>query len=438
MPELTAEQKAKREQLKTLVGPLVAEIVTEQFAKLREELRGGNGGTHRIDDLVSDAGQDAPPRGKWGRDGKFHIDPTERRGLAAAQFIRCLAASKMLGINPVEFARQAYGEASRPFKALSDARQISLEEMLGKLGQKAALGAQGGAAGGFLLPEELAQEVIEFLRPASAVRTLNPVIMPMDVGTLRVPKLATGASAAYVGENVSVATAQPVFGQVVLTAKKLAALVPISNDLIRRGGPQVDTLIRDDLVAAIAQRSDLAFIRGDGTSGQPKGLLNWVLSAEQVVSQATFTSATTVADLGKAIQALADANVRFIRPGWVMSNRTWRWLYTLLSTTNQFIFRDEMNEGTIFGFPFARTAQIPNNLTPGTASELYFVDFADVVIGETTGILIDVSTEAAYYDGAQVQPTFSLDQMVVRAIVEHDLGLRHNESVAMLTQVLWN
>ncbi len=459
--ELSQGQKEALEILWANFGGRVGTMIEEQFDKLLEKKAAGR--TNRMAQLLGGGnGSDVEdPNARITPAVVGSLPPPERGyklGTDIGRFVRALAIARADKEKPLEVARRMFGKDARyPSERVIGAFQRSDE--LKDQAQKAALGAQGGAIGGFLLPEELAAEVIEFLRPASAVRMLSPVTMPMDVGTLRVPKLATGASAAYVGENINIATAQPVFGQVVLSAKKLAALVPLANDLIRRGGPQVDALIRDDLVAAIAQRSDLAFIRGDGTSGQPKGLLNWALSAEQVVSNATVNAVNVVTDLGKIIQALADANVRFVRPGWLFSNRTWRYLFTLLSTTNQFIFRDEMiprlpgpqglisipgisdvlvMQGTLFGFPYARTAQIPNNLAPGTGSEIYLVDFADMVIGETTGILVDVSTEAAYFDGAQVQATFSLDQMVVRALVEHDVGMRHNESVAMLQQVLWN
>lgn len=431
MAELTAEQKALQEKLKVLVSPLVADIVDEKMKKFAE----GNG-TNRIRSLLGDDPDHPAAVQMDGPNalGQYRARRGEKRGLDAARFMWAIAASKMTGRSAMEIAASKFGAEHRVTQQLKGAQEAAAQ----LYGTKAPLAAQSGVGGGFLLPEPLAAEVIEFLRPASAVRQLEPVIMPMDAGTLRIPKLATGSAAAYVGENVNMANAQPVFGQVIPTAKKLAALIPISNDLIRRGGPGVDTLLRDDLVAAIAQRSDLAFIRGDGTQAQPKGLLNWILAAENIVSNATVNTANVIADLGKLIQALADANVRFIRPGWIMSNRTWRYLYTLLTTVGAFIFRDEMNNGTLFGMPFARTSQIPNNLAPGgTGSELYLADFADVVIGESTGILIDVSTEAAYFDGANVQAAFSQDQMVLRALIEHDLVMRHNESVAELSQVIW-
>ena len=75
-----------------------------------------------------------------------------------------------------------------------------------------------------------------------------------------VPKIASGTGANYVGENTNATPTEPTFGQVQLTARKLVALCPISNDLIRYSSPQADTLVRDDLVSGIATAEDAAFI----------------------------------------------------------------------------------------------------------------------------------------------------------------------------------
>ena len=87
--------------------------------------------------------------------------------------------------------------------------------------------------------------------------------------------------------------------------------------------------------------------------------------------------------------------------------------------------------------PFKVTSQIPRNLGGGTETEMYFCDFADVIIGETTSILVDVSDVAAYHDGSNVVASFSLDQTVIRAIIEVDLGVRHAESVLILDTLKW-
>lgn len=384
------------------VAPVVRDLAEERYAKLREAAKG-----NRIAEFFGDPPNPAPAK-----------DSTKGHTVARMLIAYAAAVGQKRGLDyAAEIAKKTWGAESAEAKALA---------------------AQDAAGGGFLIRDELAGEIIEFLRPASAVRQLNPVTAPMDAGTSRLPKITGGSSAVYISENQNLVATQPAFGIVQPVAKKLGGLVPISNDLIRRVSGTVQTTVRDDLVAGIAQKSDAAFIRSVGAGGEPKGLRFWPVAGNIIAANGTVNTANTIKDLGKLIQALATANVRFIRPGWLFSHRTWVYLFTLLDANSNFVFRDEMKGGTLFGYPFARTSQIPNNLGGGTnESEVYLADFADVVIAEATQILIDVSTEAAYFDGAATASAFSLDQTLIRAIVEHDLVMRHDESVAILTTVLW-
>ncbi len=125
-------------------------------------------------------------------------------------------------------------------------------------------------------------------------------------------------------------------------------------------------------------------------------------------------------------------------PGWIMSPRSFIYLLGLRDTQGNKAF-PEMASGTLKGYPFATTTAIPNNLavTGTNESEIYFCDFADVLVCEVPGLLISVSSEAAYYDGSAVVSAFSRDQTVIRVIAQHDLVMRHTESVAVLSDVDW-
>lgn len=300
-----------------------------------------------------------------------------------------------------------------------------------------ALSSSDPSAGGFLLSEETSTDLIEVLRPMGAVTSLSPRFVSLDSGLLQIPKVTTGSSGGWIGENTNAPATQPVFGQAVLVAKKYSSLVPISNDLIRRSSTAAEEFIRDDLTADIASATDLEYIRGDGTAGTPEGLRNLAASGNVVAANGTVNLANVTIDLGKALQGLMDNNVKMIRPGWIFNARQWRYLYTVQTTTGAYAFKPEMDQNTLFGFPFRITSQIPNTLGGGTESEVYFADFADIVIGQGTNILIDASTEAAYHDGSNVVAAFSLDQMVIRAIIETDIITRHAESIFVLTTVKW-
>jgi HK97 family phage major capsid protein len=212
----------------------------------------------------------------------------------------------------------------------------------------------------------------------------------------------------------------------------------MSNDLLRRNTHGADTIVRDDMVAGIGSTSDAAFIRAIGSQYTPKGLRYWCPSANVIPANGTVNLANVTVDLGKLWLALANANVRFLRPGFIMAPRTYMYLANVRDGNGNFAFRDELLRGRLMTYPFKFTTNVPVNLGGGTnESELYLTDFADVVIGETETLEITSSQEAAYHDGSNVVAAFSLDQTVVRAIIEHDLVMRHAESIAVLSAVTW-
>lgn len=301
-----------------------------------------------------------------------------------------------------------------------------------------ALQSDEGSTGGYLVPEEYSDQLIEYLRPFSVVRRMNPVILPMETGTMSMPAVTGGASAEYIGEGSNIGKSQQTFGQVKLTWKKLACLVPISNDLIRFSSPKADEVVRNDLVGAMAQREDAAFIRDDGTNDKPKGLLYWIADANKFDANGTVNLANVTVDLAKAIYYLRKNETKFLNCGWIISPGIELYLKTVRDDNGNFAFKGEMDGGKLFGFPYGVTTQVPDNLGDDEdESEIYFVDFADVAIGESSKVEIEISSEAAYYDGSSVVSAFSLDQTVLRAIARHDFAMRRATSGAVIQTVTW-
>ncbi len=367
------------------------------------------------------------------------------RGNTLARYVRAVGLAKARGVPTAEGAiaiLRGWGN--------DELAKVWEED----LARRKALGASDAAAGGFLVPTQFSQDVIELLRAAGIVRSLGPVTLPMPTGKIQIPKITAGATATYIGENVNITKTEPTFGQVTLTFKKLAALVPISNDLLRYSSPGADSIVRDDLVREMAAREDKAFIRDDGTSATPKGIRNWIDAANKFNANGTVNLDNVTNDLGQAIQKLMSANVPLIiqqgtaqqidvRPGWMFSPRTYRYLTTVRLTQGPYAFRDEMLTGRLWGFPYRVTSQILETMTAafadtgGTQSEVYFGGFAYAVIGESQNLLVDASQEAAYDDAGTVRAAFSLDQMVIRVIAEHDFALRQDKGFALIRQVTW-
>ena len=138
-----------------------------------------------------------------------------------------------------------------------------------------ALNTSTGAAGGLIVPPDVSAEIIELLRPKAVVRAAGPRLLPMPRGTMTLPGQASAASAGYGAEGSKIAKTQQTLKGIVASFKKLTALVPVSNDMMRYANPAVDAFVRDDLVAVTARREDKAFLLDDGTQDTPRGFLSF-------------------------------------------------------------------------------------------------------------------------------------------------------------------
>lgn len=304
-----------------------------------------------------------------------------------------------------------------------------------------ALSSSDFSAGGSMVGTEVSRELIELLRPASVIMAANPQIAQMATGTLEIPRHTAGSTGAYVGENQIGGVSQPTTGMLVLSRKKLKVEIPFSNDFTRFAVLNGDEFIRRDAVDGLQVRQDAAFIRDDGLSFTPQGLRFWVLPANVFDASGDGDTLPNIdLRLREAEVALRGANVGMLRPHWFFSSRTWGRLNTIRTggaADGEYAFRDEMARGTLNGHPWAVSNQIPENLGGGTESEVYFVDMADVVVGEALDMIVDVFPGGAYNDGTAVRSGISRDQTVLRALMQHDLGMRHDESLAVISGVVW-
>lgn len=304
-----------------------------------------------------------------------------------------------------------------------------------------ALNTGVGSSGGFVVPPDFASKFIDLLYARTVIRKAGARTMPMPNGTMTVPKLTGGSTAQWVGEGAAPSVSQPRYGQVVATARKLMALVPISNDMLRYAMPGFDAKVRDDLLMQVQLAEDSAFIRSAGTSFTPRGLKSFALAASTVASNATFTFTTVGTELASLINKLEEANLPMAKPTWLMRPRTKNYLMNLQSTIGTYIYRDEMMRGTLLAWPFFVTTQIPNNLTVGPnsdCSEIYAVDMNECVIYESRQFELAISQDATYLDENSVQQNaFAQDMSLVRCLTAEDFQMDHDEGVAVLTGVRW-
>lgn len=351
------------------------------------------------------------------RDGSGLTNAPTQKGLALAGMLRCLAATK--------------GNTSQ---AATVAKDWGYDSDVQK-----ALATQPLTAGGFIVPPAYSNELIELLYNRTAVRKLGATTMPMPNGTLTIPKLVAGKAASYIGENASDPAGAPTFGVITLAWKKLRATVAISNDLIKYSSPKADEVVRTDLTNQFATAEDQAFLTGAGSGTSPKGLKNWIANSTAATTADGSDLTKVIADLFACCARLERYNIPMNKPGWIFSPRTKYFLMQVRDSVGNFYFQAEMLRGTLLGTPFVSTNQVSND-DDGDASNkshIYFGDFSDAIIGESSDLAFDVSQEASYDNGSGLSSAFALDQTVIRGIARHDFAVRRVESFTSIDTVKW-
>jgi HK97 family phage major capsid protein len=312
-----------------------------------------------------------------------------------------------------------------------------------------ALAESTGSAGGYLVPVDVASEVLTMLRARSAVFRMGPRVVPVKK-ELDLVGISTGASASYVAENARIGISEQTFAtSVLLKPKALAALVPVSNRLLRDAddNPSAEMIVRNDLAEVMALRADLAFLRGTGVlPEEPLGIRN-TPGLTPAPNLGTNGRPPDFDDFKNLVAAMREQNAPFANPGWIFHPRTINTLEKLKDSTGRYLadsgllsFDRTGGGGTLLGYPFATTTQIPTNLTTGSSpdtSEIFWSsDWSEAWIGEEQGLEIAVSSEASYStDGTTWNSAFQQQQTLFRATHCHDIGLRRPNLFSVMTGV---
>ena len=254
------------------------------------------------------------------------------------------------------------------------------------------------------------QDFVDVLRNASSVmqagaRTLNGLS-----GDVRIPKKTAAASAAWIATEGGASTeSEMTVGNIQMSPKTLGAFTDVTRQLMIQSSMDVESLIRDDLATAIGLAIDLAGLEGSGSSGQPTGILN----TSGINSVTNFAAANpTFAEVVTLETALAEDNALMGNLAYILPAAMYGALKTTekASGTAQFVVEPG---GTING----HRAIVSNQ---GTAGNLYFGNFSDLLVGFFGGLDLVVDPYTASTSGT----------VRVVALQSMDLAVRHAVSFA--------
>jgi HK97 family phage major capsid protein len=293
--------------------------------------------------------------------------------------------------------------------------------------------------GGYLVPEVYANEIIELLYPATVIYSLGARRLGMANGNLNIPKLKTGSRALFTGENRSIPKSTPKFGNLKLSAKKLTALIPMGNDLLRSTNFDNDVIVGQDITKQMALGVDWGALLGSGGEFQPLGIINNknVLNIDVSTLDAAYSSSAgvlTASFPNYLVAAVLKNNVYADGLGFAFNTSVEQFFKSLRDNVGGFIFADEMNEhNTLAGYPYKATNLLA---TVGGKTQILFGNWNDLILGEQGALEIETSRDGSWTDDAgNLVSAFENDQTLIRAINNVDAGLRHDESFAVASKV---
>lgn len=132
--------------------------------------------------------------------------------------------------------------------------------------------------GGYLVPDEFENKLIEALTEENPFRSLATVLRSSH-GDRKIPIVTATGEAAWVEEEALIPESDDAFGQMFLGAHKLATLVKVSEELLNDSAFDIESFISKQFAKRIGIKEEEAFINGDG-SGKPTGILHDTFGAQ--------------------------------------------------------------------------------------------------------------------------------------------------------------
>jgi len=232
--------------------------------------------------------------------------------------------------------------------------------------------------GGYLVPDEFHRQLIMALEEHNIMRRLARVIRTSS-GDLQIPVVATRGIAAWVDEAGEIPTSDTNFGQVTLSAYKLATMIKVSHELLNDSAFSLDSFLASDFGRRMGVLEEEAFLVGDGTK-KPTGFLT---SAPIGVTATSPTNITfdDVMDLYHSLKSPYRNKAVFMA-----NDLTIKALRKLKDGNGQYLWQPSIVAGTpdtVLGRPIYVSSFMPQ--LEAEAKPMAFGDFSYYWIADRTG-----------------------------------------------------
>jgi HK97 family phage major capsid protein len=361
--------------------------------------------------------------------GRKTITGDARQGLGLETYSKLTDAEARGGTKTfAEFLRRATFDPEYKRERALAAR--AFDEDLWKKGVKGigldfqtkTLAEGTGSAGGYLVPPQYIQEMLELIRPNAAAFQAGVQARVVNSNLVYLPTMSTAAVASWIAENGAITPTDQTFGQQSASLSKLGAGVKVSNELIADSDPAIMEIVQQDLARVIALKLDLGIFEGSGSAPEIRGIAN-TSGVTAGPAMGANGRTPTLADLSTLTFTLEALNITdYDRWSFVMHPRGINTFRSIMDPNGYAIL--QANSGVnaptrsigpnLYGFPYHLTTQLSIARTVGTNSDttnVYFGRFYEMFALMSGGLMIDTSQEAA----DATNSAFWSDQTWIRA-----------------------
>ncbi|WP_397603922.1 phage major capsid protein [Sphingorhabdus sp.] len=338
--------------------------------------------------------------------------------------VRALAMQAGLSGHDYGFEREVQPELAKRAGKAAEGVMAPLELFLEKRVLTSTLPV--GGPGANLVQTELNGELyFDRLRAAMKVQSLGARILNGLVGNVDIPGLKTSSTVGWVAENAALTSSDPEYRKVSMTPKHAGAITEVSRNMLQQVSPDIETLIRADFAALLADAVDRAAIFGTGTGAQPRGILS--TAGIGTVAMGTNGLAMTVDTPADVMCRIDIANAPATSRGFLTNSKVMGAAMKLKDSEGrpyglQQVFQNQRVE-------FSNN--VPSNLTKGTGtnlSALIYGNWDDLLIGYWSAfdLLVNPYEATAYAKG----------NVSIRAMLTCDVNVRYAESFAAATDIV--
>jgi len=440
LAELKQERASKVDAQKKLLDARSAEsrsfteAETKQFNDLDEEIRNLDGRIEQAEREEQAAQRAAQQQRAQQQQDRTHAkQQKEQRELNSYSLHKAVNA-QLEGRNQdgleAELHQEAQKEArenGQSIEGVGIPRAMAVRMIKGPQAEKRDMTAGTDADGGFMVPTEVEETVIQALRPRLVTAQMGAETMGNLEGDISMPR-TSGVTVGWKAETGDAADGQPTIDEVTLSPKRVTAFTDLSRQLVRQSSPDVEALIRNDFFSAVANAIDKAALVGGG-SNEPVGILsdsniNIVYAGGATSAGANANGAAPKrADLVNLEKAVALENADLGRLGYVTNAKVRAFLKNLEVSSGSGRFAWDGANSEVMGYPAMTTSNVPSNLSKGTSNDLsaiIFGNFRDLLIGQWGGLDLIVNPYTKAKKGTI--------EMIVHQYV--DVALRHSKSFA--------